>query len=194
MCCDILEQIKPDTLRYFYSAIFQGFAALISFGIVVFTVYLQKIENNLSLIENSFHTYKQGRGGNSYISFLRDYSSFWDYCQAVLSGNAGHNVEHTELILPIVKRYEKQYKLKAGIQKSIKQPLISSALVLFVSVILLLFVDLIKSIFVPLILFVLVNWALIEIVFTIKFALEFKIFEPKTFKIFKKIMNVFYWK
>ena len=42
-----------DTLRYFFSAVFQGFAAIITLGIMFYLYYIDKIEKRISEIEKA---------------------------------------------------------------------------------------------------------------------------------------------
>jgi len=65
---------------------------------------------------------------------------------------------------------------------------------LLLSIFLLLFVDSIKFIYTPVFLLFCIIWSLIEILFAIKFSLEFPILEVKRMRVFKKIINVIYWK
>ena len=51
-----------DTLRYFFSAVFQGFAAIITLGIMFYLYYLDKFRKRLEDIENFFHGYKPPTG------------------------------------------------------------------------------------------------------------------------------------
>ena len=47
-----------DTLRYFFSAVFQGFAAIITLGIMFYLYYLDKFRNRIEDIESIFQGFK----------------------------------------------------------------------------------------------------------------------------------------
>ena len=50
---------NSDTLRYFYSAIFQGFAAIITLGSMFYIYFRQQIENRKDeLKKNMEHEYR----------------------------------------------------------------------------------------------------------------------------------------
>ena len=58
-----------DTLRYFFSAVFQGFAAIITLGIMFYLYYLDKLTKKLESIESSFdgHIPSRGTEGDFYV-------------------------------------------------------------------------------------------------------------------------------
>lgn len=50
-----------DTLRYFFSAVFQGFAAVISIGIMFYLYYMDRINKKIEEIENSLIGFRSSR-------------------------------------------------------------------------------------------------------------------------------------
>jgi hypothetical protein len=51
-----------DTLRYFFSSVFQGYAAITTLGIMFYLYYLDKVRKSLEDIESSFSGYKPSSG------------------------------------------------------------------------------------------------------------------------------------
>jgi hypothetical protein len=186
-------QFDAETLRYFYSSVFQGFAALLSLGIVVFTIYIQKIEYQLSALEQSYHQILVKQGGSSFQSFVASYNNFYEFCTTALNGKAGLSNDYFSSIKPIISRYVKYNDIKRNITISLKWPIISCAVILSSSITLLLLIDNLNYTCQPIILLALIFWSLIEIIFAIKFSLEFKILKITRIEILNKTINLFNW-
>lgn len=54
-----------DTLRYFFSAVFQGFAAVITLGIMFYLYYMDRINKKLEEIESSFSGFESSPGSDN---------------------------------------------------------------------------------------------------------------------------------
>ena len=69
-----------DTLRYFFSAVFQGFAAVIAIGIMFYLYYMDRINKKLEEIETSLSGFKSSPQSDNdlyikehgLVSFIKD--------------------------------------------------------------------------------------------------------------------------
>lgn len=63
-----------DTLRYFFSAVFQGFAAIITLGIMFYLYYLDKLSSKTEKIESRLSNFKPqiGRGHDELLTYERE--------------------------------------------------------------------------------------------------------------------------
>ena len=61
-----------DTLRYFFSAVFQGFAALITLGIMFYLYYMDKLSGKTEKIESKLLHRKPGIGGEGFTIYERE--------------------------------------------------------------------------------------------------------------------------
>ena len=61
-----------DTLRYFFSAVFQGFAAIITLGIMFYLYYLDKFRKRVEDIESIFQGFKPNSGTEDNL-YVKEY-------------------------------------------------------------------------------------------------------------------------
>jgi len=61
-----------DTLRYFFSAVFQGFAALITLGIMFYLYYMDKLSGKTEKIESKLLPLKPGISGEGFTIYERE--------------------------------------------------------------------------------------------------------------------------
>jgi hypothetical protein len=95
-----------DTLRYFFSAVFQGFAAFVSLGLFVFFYFLQQISNRLERIETEVKTALSARGYHTFENYIGKYQNFFEYCNAVLNGSEDLEKSFKDAIINHLKNYK----------------------------------------------------------------------------------------
>jgi len=157
-----------DTLRYFYSAVFQGFAALISVGLFVFFFRMQQISNKMHSIENEILNLLQNSYAGAYSNYIKNYTNFYDYCCLLLQDKYEIATSFTEKIHDKVILYISLKLDQDTRMGKIKWTIISSSIVLIMSIIMLLFIDrMIYLSYLPaLILLLFIFWAFWQIIKT----------------------------
>lgn len=79
--CEIYSNLIcniSDTLRYFYSAAFQGFAAIVTLGIMFYLYFVQDINNRIKSIEDILYQHCLGRWPNAFDEINR--TSLSEFC------------------------------------------------------------------------------------------------------------------
>jgi len=61
-----------DTLRYFFSAVFQGFAAIITLGIMFYLYFIDKLRSRTNEIKNNLLVYKPSQTGDDLYKYLEE--------------------------------------------------------------------------------------------------------------------------
>jgi len=93
-----------DTLRYFFSAAFQGFAAIITLGIMFYIYHLDKIRKEIDEINSFFSGYKP-RSGSEDDLYVKEHGLALYVKNRILPSKV--NVEAYDSTRQLVSLYEK---------------------------------------------------------------------------------------
>jgi len=105
-----------DTLRYFFSAVFQGFAAIITLGIMFYLYYLDKINKKLDDIDSSFSGHNP-RSGSEDDYYVKEHGITLFVKNKILPLKV--NVETYDYTRQIVSLYEKIIKQKDKLNRKL---------------------------------------------------------------------------
>lgn len=125
-----------DTLRYFFSAVFQGFAAIITLGIMFYIYYIDKqsrkideIEKKLMIFEPNLQTANYEEKINYYVEHgIFKYASHY-LLPPLIEAKPMHQ------IVVAMKKYDLIIKQKEFLSKKIKELFKIATLILIVSLV-----------------------------------------------------------
>ena len=121
-----------DTLRYFFSAVFQGFAAIITLGIMFYLSYLDKFRKQLEDIESFFAGYKPTHG-NINDFYVKEHGLVF-YVKDKVLPHKGDHPDH-ENARHLVSKYEGRIEQKEKLNEELLSLFKIAALILSASLI-----------------------------------------------------------
>ena len=125
-----------DTLRYFFSAVFQGFAAIITLGIMFYLYYMDKQSRKIDEIEKELLIFKPDRlsdKSGEKINYYIEHGIFKYASHFLLPPLIEAKPMHQ--IVVAMKKYDSIIKQKDSLSKDLKRLFRIATLILIVSLI-----------------------------------------------------------
>jgi len=132
-----------DTLRYFFSAVFQGFAAIITLGIMFYLYYLDKLSNEIKKAEHGLENYIPKTGKSVEERELYYKEGFFPYMKKYvltkITDNPSFTIERQK-----ISRYDSIQEQKESLSTQFKYLFKIARVILIVSLISLFIIGYVK--------------------------------------------------
>ena len=191
-----------ETLRYFYSAVFQGFAAIMSMGFIVYIYRRESLERQMTQLEIQIKDdLKTKKLSDRYLMG----ESFESFCYRVDNNilNLQDDCKKFDIYISeadyinlrkSINRFNILFRISNQLTSGMKNPVLFSIYILLYSITSLLFLDYLGSYLGAFFLLVIIFIALVEIVFYMKKCLDFEIHQLRgRSKFVTKLYNLVNW-